>query len=122
MDDLTRIFAVRIGNHVEFRRGPGLRSRVSKLTKTSIKEVRTVKPLVNAPWYKIEYKQVPHQVVLKQVFWEGGKVLAVCPVTNYLRFRKRFGLESIKKDQVLEVPKEFSEALLNLLKRRTYDE
>lgn len=89
-----KIYAVRMGDYVEFRaaaRPP--RAKVSKLTKVTKVMQQTLVTLPTYPYAKYVDKPVKTTLVLKTVFYVGGRVLGVTKFRAYQRVpgAARFG-------------------------------
>lgn len=106
---MRKIFAIRIGDHIEFRaavRPP--QAVVSKLTKFIKTAERQLVWDPKLPGYAYSYKPVIKKLVLKQVFFNGGKVLGICKLSQ---FSRRAG-NSLLRDSMREVPRELKDACL----------
>lgn len=87
-----RLFAVKLGNFVEFRSAvrPPL-GRTSKLTRTVIEDVWEPKldpqmsENVGYNWYRTVRVKKPVKKVLQQTFYVGGRVVGTCTINHYQR-------------------------------------
>lgn len=97
-----KLYAIRMGDHIELRKAssPPV-AKISKLTKTYV-------------GINVIDKQVPTKTVLKQVFYIGGKVLGVCKYRHFQLGSKAFGLGSLERDKIMEIPRGFKNELLKV--------
>lgn len=105
-----RVFAVRIGDYVEFRtanRPP--RAKVSRLTRVFQKLTKVATPTPESPYYDYVDKLVETQVVLKTTFYIGGRVLGV---TKLARYRAVSGAPKFGRRLLVEVTVGVKDAVL----------
>lgn len=107
------VFAIKVGDHVELRtaREP-LKARVSKWHKQ-----RKYKRGVFDDLGRYRYEDSVRTVVLKQVFFIGGKVVGYVPLKT---FELMFGPIKVPKDKAVQLEGMNAENVLNPAWRRRH--
>ena len=107
-----RYFAVRLGDYVEVRSSCHLPiPKVSKLVRIVHSTNKTYKYFAEPPYVKLVSKPVESKITLKQTTYTGGRVLGVCKYLRFYGVGKRFGVGTLAKDKLVEIPKELRRAL-----------
>jgi hypothetical protein len=109
------IYAIRFGGHIELRVGSiAPITKVSKLTKMISVAVTRFEYLPSG--VKIHYDKVPNKLVLKQVFFVGGKVMGYMRATD---FEREFKLK-VGKDKMVRLDAEQAKIIRSGPWRRKY--
>ena len=113
MTTCLRYFAVRFGNHVEFRAATKPPTAIfSKITKKVITKEKRIIHINVSPFYKVSEDPKETKIVRKQTFYLGGKVLGVSKYGSFVVNAKDFGITSIPVDKMIEIPRDLKNKAL----------
>lgn len=111
-----KIFAVRFGETVEFRIAARQPKRiVSKLIKSIVVPESVYTTIKKYPYGKYITKPVTKKLVRKQVFFDGGRVIGICKLSEFAAKAKRFKVGALHKDSILKISPALKDACLEIL-------